>query len=54
MQTVICTVKYIPCGRILAAAILDCNVGEHLAGDSRYAVSGSETLNDSMSRGTKH
>ena len=44
--------KYTPCGRILAAAILDCSVGKHLAGDSRYAESGSETSNDRMSRGT--
>ena len=55
MQTVIFTakLKYTPCGRILAAAILDCNVGKHLAGESRYAESGSETSNDRMSRGTE-
>ena len=55
MQTVIFTVKvkYTPCGRILAAAILECSVGKHLAGDSRYAESGSETSNDRMSRGSE-
>ena len=53
MCTQSCIVKYIPCGRILADAILHCNIGKDLAGDSIYADSGSETSNDSTFRGTE-